>query len=471
MELQKKFLKDAEKISFDLEHRRKLKHNIGKYQLKLEEGKKQFADLELARRRAANLKHKILYELDKYLIEFEVAFEKNGGKVIWAATQKDAVKEILAILKNHKAKSVVKSKSMTTEELDLNESLERKKIEAIETDLGEFIVQLAGEKPYHILTPAMHKSKEDVAELYTKKFDLEENSTPQQITAFTRDYLREKFREADAGITGANFLLADVGGVCLTENEGNGLMSMSFPRVHIVVAGIEKLIPSINDLQLFWPLLATFGTGQKVTAYNSIIFGPKREEDADGPEEMYVILLDNRRSEVLKQERVRRALSCIRCGACLNACPIYKNIGGYTYDSVYTGPIGSVITPYLENMRDYKHLSFASSLCGSCTEVCPMHIPLHELLLVNRKESVEEGLASGGEKFAMKNMRKVLLSRNMMNMSGGMKNMVFRYFFRSAWGQRRELPRLEAKTFNKLWKEQQEKLKKEAEKQKAEDNA
>jgi L-lactate dehydrogenase complex protein LldF len=471
MELQKKFLKDAEKISFDLEHRRKLQHNISKYNVKVEEGKKQFADLELARKRAANQKHKILYDLDKYLIEFEVAFEKNGGKVIWASTHKDAVREILSILKSHKAKSVVKSKSMTTEELDLNEVLERKKIEAIETDLGEFIVQLAGEKPYHILTPAMHKSKEDVAALYKQKFNLSENSTPEQITAFTRDHLREKFREADAGITGANFLLADVGAVCLTENEGNGLMTMAFPKVHIVIAGIEKLLPSINDLQLFWPLLATFGTGQKVTAYNSIIFGPKKDEEADGPEEMYVILLDNQRNEVLKQERVRRALSCIRCGACLNACPVYKNIGGYTYDSVYTGPIGSVITPYLENMRDYKHLSYASSLCGSCTDVCPVHIPLHELLLVNRHESIEQGLNTTGERFMMNNLRKVLLSRNMMNMGGGMKNMMFRYFFRSAWGPRRELPRLEAKTFNKLWKEQQEKKKKEAAKELEEDNS
>jgi L-lactate dehydrogenase complex protein LldF len=456
MELQKKFLKDAEKVAFDLEHRRKLNNTISKYSAQVEKGRLQFSDLELARKRAANLKHKILNDLDKYLIEFEVNFAKNGGKVIWAPTHKEAVKEILSILKNVKATSVVKSKSITTEELEINEILEKKKIEAIETDLGEFIVQLAGEKPYHILTPAMHKSKEDVAALYNRKFGTPADSTPAQIAAFTRKHLRNKFAEAQAGITGANFLLADVGAVCLTENEGNGLMSMSFPKVHIVVAGIEKLIPSINDLQLFWPLLATAGTGQKVTAYNSIVFGPRKEDEADGPDEMYVILLDNGRSNVLKQERVRRALSCIRCGACLNACPIYKNIGGYTYSSVYTGPIGSVITPYLENMRDYKHLSFASTLCGNCTDVCPVHIPLHELLLVNRKESVEEGLSTGGERFVMKNMRKVLLSRNRMNMGGGFKNFLFKYFFSSAWGPRRELPKLEAKTFNKLWKEQQE---------------
>jgi L-lactate dehydrogenase complex protein LldF len=376
--------------------------------------------------------------------------------VIWAPTAKDAVKEIMGIMKSIKATSVVKSKSMTTEELELNEILEKKKIEAVETDLGEFIVQLVGEKPYHILTPAMHKSKEDVAAIYNKKFGLPPDATPADITAFTRKYLREKFMEAGAGITGANFLLADSGAVGVTENEGNGLMSMSFPKVHIVVAGIEKLIPSINDLQLFWPLLATSGTGQKVTVYNSIVFGPRKEEETDGPDEMYVILLDNGRTDVLKHERIRRALSCIRCGACLNACPVYKNIGGYTYNSVYTGPIGAVITPHMENMRDYKHLSFASSLCGSCTEVCPVHIPLHELLLVNRKESVEEGLSSGGERFVMRNMKKVLLSRKRMNMGGGFKNLLFRNFFASSWGPRRELPKLQAKTFNKLWKEKQE---------------
>ncbi|MDX9905094.1 MAG: lactate utilization protein B [Bacteroidales bacterium] len=463
MELQKKFLKDAEKVAFDPEHRRKLNHNISKYQVNVEKGKKQFNDLELARKKAANTRHKILNDLDKYLIEFESNFEKNGGKVIWASTAKDAVKEIMAIMKNAKAVSVVKSKSMMTEELELNEILEKKKIEAIETDLGEFIVQLAGEKPYHILTPAMHKSKEDVAKLYHEKFGMPLDSTPAAIAAYTRNYLREKFLSAGVGITGANFLLSDLGAVCLTENEGNGLMSMSFPKVHIVIAGIEKILPSISDLQLFWPLLATMGTGQKVTAYNSIVFGPRHEDEADGPAEMYVVLLDNRRTEVLKQERARRALSCIRCGACLNACPVYKNIGGYTYSSVYTGPIGSVITPWMEDMGEYRHLSYASSLCGNCTDVCPVHIPLHELLLVNREKSVEMGYAKGGEKFVMNNMKRVLLSRKMMNMRGGFKNMLFRRFFASAWGPRRELPRLEAKTFNKLWREKQERLEKEVE--------
>jgi L-lactate dehydrogenase complex protein LldF len=460
MELQKKFLKDAEKVAFNLEHRKTINYNISRYEANLPRGKSQFSDLELAKRKAANTKHKILNDLDRFLIEFEVAFEKNGGKVIWAPGKKEAVKEIMAIMKRIKATSVVKSKSMISEELELNEALEKKKIEALETDLGEFIVQLAGEKPYHILTPAMHKSKEDVAALFSQKFGLSPNATPSDVTAFTRDYLRKKFHEADVGITGANFLLADVGGVCLTENEGNGLMSMAFPRVHIVIAGIEKLLPSINDLQLFWPLLATHGTGQKMTVYNSIIFGPRKDNEPDGPEEMYVILLDNRRTDVIAHERMRRAMSCIRCGACLNACPVYKNIGGYTYNSTYTGPIGSVITPYLEDFEDYRHLSFASSLCGSCTDVCPVKIPLHELLLVNRAESVSGGFTPSSETFMMRNMRRVLLKRKTMNMGGAMKNILFKRFFRKAWGPRREIPHLESKTFNKLWREQQEKIRK-----------
>ena len=349
---------------------------------------------------------------------------------------------------------LVKSKSMVTEEIELNEHLEKTGIKAIETDLGEFIVQVAGEKPYHIVTPAMHKSKEDVADLFQQKFGLPAGLSPGQIAAFTREHLRMKFGEAEAGITGANFLLADVGAVCLTENEGNAFMSFSFPKVHIVIAGIEKLLPSISDLQLFWPLLATHGTGQKITVYNSVLFGPRKEKEPDGPDEMYVILVDNRRTQVIGRERQRRAMSCIHCGACLNACPIYRNIGGYTYSATYTGPIGSVITPYMLNQENYKHLSYASSLCGNCTDVCPVKIPLHELLLVNRHDSVEKKMYTGGEKFVMNNLKRVLLHRNLMNMGGGIKNSLFRNFFASSWGPRRDLPRLQSKTFNRLWKEQ-----------------
>jgi L-lactate dehydrogenase complex protein LldF len=452
-ELYKQFLKDAENIVFDVEHRKKIKFNISKYNKAHEEGKHQFSRLELARQRAANIKHRSISNLDKYLIEFEINFTNRGGKIIWAQNKKEATREILNILKKARVTSVVKSKSMISEELDLNDALEKKKIEPIETDLGEYIVQLAGEKPYHIVTPAMHKSKEDIAKLFHEKFNTPEDATPEENTAFVRKHLRQEFIKADAGITGANFLLADTGAICLTENEGNGLMSLSFPRIHIVIAGIEKIIPSINDLELYWPLLSTYGTGQKITAYNSIVSGPRQEGESDGPDEMYVVLLDNGRTDVLKQERQRRALSCIRCGACLNACPVYRNIGGYTYNTTYSGPIGAVINPYLKGLRDYKHLSYASSICGKCTEVCPVNIPLHELLLVNRNDAVKKGMVSSKEKIIYKSMRKALMSRKMMNIGGGMKNTMARMMFSKTWGPRRDLPEINAKSFNKLWKE------------------
>ena len=447
------FLREAEKTAFDKEHRRKINFNISKYDSAVEEGKKQFSDLELARKRAANIKYKVINDLDRYLIEFQRNFERNGGRVIWAQNKREAVREVYEIFRKAKVTTVVKSKSMITEEIDLNEFLEKKKIEPVETDLGEYIVQLAGEKPYHIVTPAMHKSKEDISRLFHEKFGTPEEASPSEITAFVRDLLRKEFTRADAGITGANFLLADAGAACVTENEGNAFLSGSFPRIHIVIAGIDKILPSINDLQLFWPLLASHGTGQSVTVYNNIFFGPRKEGENDGPEEMYVVLIDNGRTELLKQERQRRALSCIRCGACLNACPVYKNVGGYTYNTTYSGPVGAVITPFMSGIREYKHLSFASSLCGKCTEVCPVKIPLHELLLVNRNDFVRMGYTDGRERLTMKVVKKVMGSRKLMNMGGQkVRTAAMRLFFMEKWGPRRELPPLARKPFNKAWK-------------------
>ena len=453
-ETQRKFLQDAGKKAFDTNHRKIIKFNISRYNDLVEKGKQQFCNLELAKIRAAHLKYKVINDLENYLIEFESNFSKRGGKVIWAQTAAEAVKEILKIVEKRQAKKVVKSKSMTTEEININTLLEGNDVNTLETDLGEYIVQLAGEKPYHIVTPAMHKSKEDIAELFYNLFDLDKNSSPEKITSFVREKLRNDFITADIGITGSNFLIADTGSVALTENEGNGILSMSFPKTHIVVAGIEKLIPSIADLELFWPLLATFGTGQNVTVYNSIVSGPKKNKESDGPEEMYVILLNNKRTEILKKERQRIALSCIRCGACLNVCPVYRNIGGHTYNATYTGPIGSVINPHMKGMNNYKHLSFASSLCGACTEVCPVKIPLHMLLLLNRNNSVTEGFASGNEKWAIKGMKKMMLKRKYMNMGGfGLRNYSYKKFLGGKWGPRRDLPPLAKKSFNALWKE------------------
>jgi len=450
----KHFILHSEKVAFDTVHRNKIKFNISKYDQAVVRGKTQYSNLELAKQRAAFIKHRSLEELDKYLIEFERNFEKNGGKVIWAKYAKDAVKEILKIAENHNTKLVVKSKTMISEEIEINEAFENQKIESLETDLGEFIVQLAGEKPYHIVTPAMHKSKEDVALLFHEKFNLDPASTPEEITGFVRNYLRDKFQKAHIGITGANFLIADTGSVALTENEGNGMMSYSFPKVHIAIAGIEKIIPSLADLDLFWPLLATHGTGQNITVYNSILSGPQKNDETDGPEEMYVVLLDNRRTEILKNYEIRRALSCIRCGACLNSCPVYKNIGGYTYNTTYSGPIGSVISPYLRDFSDYNHLSFASSLCGKCTEVCPVKINLHELLLINRKNAVKWGYTGRKDRLTIKGWKLLMQKRNRLDsISHSLKNAGLKMALKKTWGAHRTLPSIAKESFKQLWME------------------
>ncbi len=437
----------------DLDHRRKINFNIGKYNSKVPEGKEQFADVNLARERAKNIKWRAIETLDQQLEEFELNFTKRGGKVIWAENSQQAIEEVLRICKEKNCKKLVKSKSMVTEEIHLNGALEKNGIESVETDLGEYIQQLDGEAPYHIVTPAMHKSKEDVAKLFHEKLGTSINLTPQELTLVARDILREKYVQAEVGVTGANFIISDIGAIAITENEGNARLSCAFPKTHIVIVGIEKMIPSLTDLELFWPLLSTFGTGQKVTVYNTIVAGPRQPNETDGPEEMYVILLDNGRTDILQNPRQRESLYCIRCGACLNACPVYKNIGGHAYGATYSGPIGSVITPNMQGMKDFKHLSYASSLCGACTEVCAVKINLHELLLDNRHESVKEGLATFPEKMAWKIWKMASLKRSMMNMGNGdLKNKVVNGLFKG-WKEHRSDLDFSQKTFNEMWRE------------------
>ena len=447
-----KFLKESKLKAFDLEHRKKINFNIGRYNEAFKKGLLQYDNLDLAKNRAANIKIKVINDLDQYLIEFEQNFTRNGGKVIWAVDAEEAKNEVLKIIKTHKAEHVVKMKSMTTEEIELNAFLEKNGIESLETDLGEYIVQLANEKPYHIVTPAMHKSKEDIALLFNEKMGWNENLSPEEITNKVRLKLREKFYNADIGITGANFLIADTGSIALTENEGNGVLSMSMPPVHIAIVGIEKIIPSINDLDIFWPLLSSHGTGQRMTVYNSIISGPKKANEKDGPLESYVIILNNKRSELLAQEEQRIALSCIRCGACLNVCPVYKNIGGHTYEATYSGPIGSVISPWLLGMKDYKHLSFASTLCGACTEVCPVNIPLHDLLLLNRRDAVAQKYTTTIERVAVKGSTKFLMKRKWFDFfSSKTKNFFISLFIKKLWGNNRKFPPFAEKSFHDQW--------------------
>ena len=387
------------------------------------------------------------------LERFEQAFTKRGGKLIWAEDGPGALREILAICQAKACKAIVKSKSMVTEEIHLNHFLEENGIESLETDLGEYIQQLDNEAPYHIVTPAMHKSKEDIARLFHEKLNTAPGLSPAELTLVARQKMRAKYPEAAIGITGANFIIADTGSIALTENEGNGRLCASYPKTHIVITGIEKVIPSITDLALFWPLLATFGTGQRVTSYNSIISGPRLPGEYDGPEEMYVILLDNGRSNMLANTKLRESLYCIRCGACLNACPVYKNIGGHSYGTTYSGPIGAVITPHLKEMGEWKHLSYASSLCGNCTEVCAVKINLHEILLENRHEAVQEGAVGWMEKMAWKGWKQASLHRKWMNMGNAkIKNWFINRVFRG-WNRHRADLHFPDKSFNQRWVE------------------
>ncbi|MCD6365922.1 MAG: lactate utilization protein [Bacteroidales bacterium] len=452
----KYFIKESAKISFDLKHRKTIRFNIGRYLTAVEQGKTQFSHYQEARTIANNIKNEVLSNFSNMLNQFEKNFTANGGQIIYAATKEDAVAEILKIAKTEKVKTIVKSKSITTEELQLNEVLEEEGYQNYETDLGEFIVQTAGEKPYHIVTPAMHKSKEDIAELFNEKFETPENSSPEYITNFVREFLRKEFQQADLGISGANFLVADKGAISITENEGNALLSTSFPKVHIAIAGIEKLLPRMTDLGLLLPLLATNGTGQLISAYNTMIFGPRRNDETDGPEKVFLILLDNGRTDLYNKKYLNLSLACIRCGACLNVCPIYQNIGGYTYETPYAGPIGSIISPHFEGFEEFNHLSFASTLCGKCAEVCPVKIPLTDLLLYNRDLAVRTTKTDKVWDIGINTMTNYLLSRKKLDkFSGSFKNIFAQSLLKNRLGKKKSFPRFAKNSFSSSVKQQE----------------
>ncbi|KAA3618198.1 MAG: iron-sulfur cluster-binding protein [Calditrichaeota bacterium] len=385
------FLAKAQQKSADEIHRLKIQKAIATYDIKVKSTKnRQFYDWQKARKKAAQIKDDALANLPDLLLQFEENTSKNGTHVLWAENALQARQHIRDIIKKHHAEKIVKSKSMTTEEIELNEFLDEMGVENWESDLGEFIVQLANEKPYHIVTPAMHKSQAEIAELFSRKLGIPATGSAEELTMAARAALRQTFVTADIGITGANFIIADTGAIVMTENEGNGRLCMACPKVHIAIVGIEKMLPRLSDLALFLPLLATSGTGQQLSCYNSIIRGPKAANEADGPEKMVVILLDNRRSEIYAQDKFRHVLRCLRCGACLNACPVFRTVGGHTYGTAYQGPIGSVLTPHLRGMKNWSHLAHASSLCGACSDVCPVDIDLHHLLLENRWQAEKE---------------------------------------------------------------------------------
>ena len=347
---------------------------------------------EVLRRLAAHIKDHTLAVLDRYLEQFEAAVRARGGVVHWAADAAEAQRTIIDLLRALGVHQVVKSKSMVTEEIGLNAALEAAGVRVVETDLGEYVLQLAGEAPSHLIAPMIHKPIEAVSELFAVALGAPRYERAEDLNRVARAALRREFLAADAGITGVNFAVAETGTLVIVENEGNARLVTSCPRVHVAVLGIEKLLPRLADLGVFLRLLARSATGQRASVYVSLLTGPRRSGEADGPDELHVVLVDNGRTRLLADPDLREALRCIRCSACLNVCPVFERAGGHAYGSVYAGPIGAVLTPALWGLRPARELPFASTLCGACGEVCPVSIDLPRLLLELRARVVREGL-------------------------------------------------------------------------------
>jgi L-lactate dehydrogenase complex protein LldF len=455
------FNTDATRVVGDTDQREMVQRSLSGYEKTRSSNASRFQDWESARTRAAAIKDEAIRHLDQYLVQFEEKLVARGVKVFWANDAVEARTYILDLARTKQAKSIVKSKTMVSEEIHLNEALEEAGFHVVESDLGEFIVQLRHEAPYHIVFPAMHLTRGQISELFQQKLGAQATADPEELTMTARKALRQEYLSADIGITGANFAVAETGMISITENEGNARLTCALPKTHVVLLGIEKVLPRLADLALFLPMLATAGTGQQITCYNSMVSGPRSAEELDGPEEMHVVLLDNSRTRLLADAEQRDTLRCIRCGACLNVCPIFRNVGGHTYGTTYQGPIGSVITPHLRGLQSWQHLSQASSLCGACTETCPVKIDLHHHLLQNRRNAVAEK----GSPFQRLGFRAFAFVVNRPSWFGiAIRAMKFfvpvqRLFNATSadpawsWTKSRELPAFARKSFRDLWKQ------------------
>lgn len=420
----------------------------------------------------ARIKNHTLHNLDRYLTQLVENVRRHGGVVHFAETGEQAREIITDIARKAKARTIVKGKSMVSEEIELNDALEAAGFEVAETDLGEYILQLAGEKPSHIVTPVLHKTREDIGKLFAEKLGIPYTSDPEELTAVARRVLREKFRTADMGITGVNFAVAETGTLCIVTNEGNGRMCTSRPRVLVSLMGMEKVVPRMVDLAVMLKLLAKSATGQRITCYTNLMTGPKRPADADGPEEFHLVIMDRGRSSILASD-YWEALRCIRCGACLNACPVYRKLGGHAYESVYPGPIGKVITPLLADLAMYAHLPQASSLCEACFEACPMRINIPAMLLELRSTLVRTKQAPLGWRLGFKGWRMGMSSHFLYSWGARFGRWGLRLLSKngwtswlpgpfSPWTQYRDLPGMAPRPFHRRWANLKKELDEEA---------
>ncbi len=421
------------------------------------------SDWEALRQRARRVKEHTINNLDYYLEQLVEKVQARGGKVHWARTGDDVSQYIIELARARGVKSVVKSKSMATEEIELNHALEAAGVRPIETDLGEYIIQLAHEKPSHIIVPAIHKTRGQISDLFEEKLREGRPNEVAEITAMARKRLRHEFLSAGMGITGANFAIAESGTIVLVENEGNIRLSTQVPKIHVAVVGIEKLIPRFEDLSVFLRLLPRSGTGQKQTAYVSFLNGPRTTLPESGFE-FHLVLMDNGRTRILADEQLRESLYCIRCGACLNVCPVYQKIGGQAYGWIYPGPIGAVISPQLQGLKQSGDLPFASSLCGACRTACPVDINLPDLLLALRAKAKESGSGKLSERVAMRGVAFTAKHPRLFTFAGKMMRAGARLIARngkiksapmaplSDWTRYRDLPAPGGKSFRERWK-------------------
>lgn len=427
-------------------------------------------DWEAQRTLGKAIKDHTISNLDYYLEMLADNVEKNGGKVHFASDADDANAYVRNIAAQNDVKTVIKSKSMVSEEMGLNHVLEADNIEVVETDLGEYIIQLAGEAPYHIIAPAIHKTKEQVADLLAEESNTQRRATAEELTRQAREMLREVFQRADMSITGANFAVAETGSIVLVTNEGNGRMATSMPRIHIAAMGMEKLIPSVADLSAMLRILIRSATGQRISCYVTMVNGPRAQDEEDGPEEFHLVIMNNGRDRLLRDESLREALNCIRCGACMNSCPVYRKVGGHSYGWVYPGPIGSIVSPVLTGLKDGSKLPSASSLCGACHEACPVKINIPRMLLELRAQTAQgqpdpAQRSSGlGERMTWKAWRQGMMSRKRFEAGSTIGKLITAPMKRdgwlknapgpiSGWTESRDFPAPANKTFGQQFSE------------------
>jgi L-lactate dehydrogenase complex protein LldF len=417
------------------------------------------ADWEELREAGRAIKERVLRHLDDYLVEFEQAVERAGGSIHWARDADEACRAVAAVVEATGEREVVKVKSLTTDEIRLNESLAAVGIDVVETDLAELICQLAGEESSHILVPAIHKNRVEIRDLFRRELGLPNLSEePTELAEAARLHLRERFLRARVAVSGANFAVAETGTVCVVESEGNGRFCTTLPETLITVLGIEKLVPAPEDLEVYLQLLPRSSTGERMNPYTSLWTGVT---PGDGPQEFHVVLLDAGRTDVLADEVGRQTLACIRCSACLNVCPVYERTGGHAYESVYPGPIGAILTPQLRGIANAASLPYASSLCGACYEVCPVKIDIPEVLIHLRGRVVAESLPSRGERAAMRELARIFASERRYKVAQRVARMAGRPFARGgrikrlpglgAWTETRDLPPVARPTFREWW--------------------